>query len=51
MESRVGERFDRMDARIERMEARLREDTTAMEARIMAAVQWHPETGDSESGP
>lgn len=40
MESRIGERFDRMGARIERMEARL-----------LTAVQQRSETDDSESGP
>ena len=40
MESRIGDRFDRMGGRIERMEKRL-----------LAAVQRRPDTDDSESGP
>lgn len=40
MESRIGEWFDRMGARIERMEARL-----------LAAVHQRSETDGSESGP
>ena len=40
MEVRIGERFDRMGGRIERMEARL-----------LAAVQRRPDADDSEAGP
>ena len=40
MEVRIGERFDRMGGRIERMEARL-----------LAAVQRRPDTDDSGAGP
>ena len=46
---RMGGRLDRMGARMERMEARLREETAAMEARILAAVQRRPEIDEIEA--
>ena len=54
VEARIGERLDRMGGHMERMgdhmermAARLRNDTAAMEARILAAVRPRSDTDDS----
>ena len=49
VEARIGERLDRAGQDRKDMEARLREDTAAMEARILAAVQRQPDEDGSET--